>query len=218
MPSGLALAASGAAAASALDVTFTDGQGNALILTRVALVVREIELKRQFSPDCDDAGPGSDDDCEKSSTGPMLFELPLDGQVRQVVNILVPPDTYDELSFDIHKPSDDTPEDLAFIQANPTFADISILAEGTFNGDPFVFTQRLNEEQEIQLSPPLTIEAEGPSVNLTLELDLEAWFMSAGTLVDPDNANKGGENENLVENNIKNAIDAFRDDDRDGRR
>ena len=25
-----------------------------------------------------------------------------------------------------------------------------MLAEGTFNGDAFVFTQRLNEEQEIQ--------------------------------------------------------------------
>ncbi len=143
-----------------MDVTFTDGQDNTLILTRVALVVREIELKRQFSPDCDDAGPGSDD-CEKFSTGPMLFELPLDGQVRQVVEILVPPDTYDELSFDIHKPSDDTPEDIAFIQQNPTFADISILVEGTFNG---------------------------------------------------------GENEGLVENNIKKSIDAFRDDDRNGRR
>ena len=142
----------------------------------------------------------------------------VDGKLSQVVEILVPPDTYDELSFDIHKPSDDTPEDIAFIQQNPTFADISILAEGTFNGDAFVFIQRLNEEQEIQLSPPLMIEAGGAPVNLTLELDLETWFSSAGTLVDPNSANKGGENENLVENNIKNSIDAFRDDDRNGRR
>lgn len=42
--------------------------------------------------------------------------------------------------------------------------------------------------------------------------------MSAGSLVDPESANKGRENENVVENNIKNSIDAFRDDDRDGRR
>ncbi len=68
------------------------------------------------------------------------------------------------------------------------------------------------------MTPPLTIEVGGAPVNLTLELDVGTWFLSGGTLVDPDSANDGGENEGLVENNIKNSIDAFRDDDRNGRR
>jgi len=218
VPGGATLASSGPAPSAGFPVTFSDADSNTLTFTRVAIVVREIELKRQFTPDCDNSETGSGDSCEKFSTGPILFELPLDGQVTQVFSIVVPTDTYDELSFDIHKPSDDTPEDLAFIQQNQAFADISILAEGTFNSDPFVFTQRLNEEQEIQLSPPLTVEEGSAPANLTLELDIETWFTMGGGLVDPDSANDGGENENGVETNIKNSIDAFRDDDRSGRR
>lgn len=209
-----AVGGGGAAAVAAL---IEDGQGNTLLLTRVAVVIREIELERQFD-ECED--DSSNDNCEEFEVGPFLLELPLDGSVIGIGDIEVPPGLYDELEFEIHKPSDDTPDDLAFLQVHPEFKGVSIWVEGVFNGgEPFIFLQDLNEDQEIDLNPPLEVTAESPPLNLTLELDVSGWFRDAsGILIDPLSANKGGDNEDLVEENIKNSIELFEDDDRDGRR
>ena len=209
-----ALGGGGAAAVAAL---IEDGQGNTLLLTRVAVVIREIELERQFD-ECDD--DSSNDNCEEFEVGPFLLELPLDGGVIGIGDIDVPPGLYDELEFEVHKPSDDTPDDLAFLEAHPEFKGVSIWVEGVFNGgEPFIFLQDLNEDQEIDLDPPLEVTAESLPLNLTLELDVSGWFRDpSGILVDPVSANKGGENEDLVEENIKNSIELFEDDDRDGHR
>ena len=44
-----------------------------------------------------------------------------------------------------------------------------------------------------------------------------SWFRDgSGALVEPTSANKGGLNEGLVKENIKNSIDAFEDEDEDG--
>lgn len=208
----LSLAASGPAASvnrivTAQDITLNDGTSE-LVLTRVALVLREIELERVSAEDCLD-----DDDCEEFETGPVLLELPLDGTVTTAVTVDVPADTYDELEFEIHKP--ESSDDAAFIAANPDFSGVSIRVEGTFDGNAFVYTTDLDAEQEIELDPPLMV-GETESVNLTLRLDVTTWFENGGTLVDPATANDGGANEGLVENNIEQSIDVFEDDDRDG--
>ena len=53
--------------------------------------------------------------------------------------------------------------------------------------------------------------------NSTIVLDLATWFVDAqGNLIDPNSANKGGDNENLVKDNIKASIEAFEDSDKDG--
>jgi hypothetical protein len=47
---------------------------------------------------------------------------------------------------------------------------------------------------------------------------VDSWFRRGdGSLVDPATANKGGANEDLVEENIERSIEGFEDDDRDGR-
>lgn len=199
----------------ALAETFEDGT-NTLVLNRVAMVVREIELERLLDDDCD-AIEGDDDSCEEFETGPFLLELPLDGTVEQVFTIQVPPDTYGELEFEIHKPGDDTAEERAFVQAHPDFDAVSIRVEGTWNGEAFVFLQDLNAEQELDLSPPLVVAEDAGPMNVTLTLDVSGWFADgAGQLVDPRSANKGGVNEELVEENIQRSFDIFEDHDRDG--
>lgn len=212
--------ASGSGATGGLTVapsrTFSDG-ANELILDRVAVVLREIELERQFDDCPEDSVETDDDGCEEFETGPRLLELDLTKDVEQMVEVQVPPDTYDELEFEIHKPEDDDQQDLTFIQQHPDFEDVSIRVEGTWNGEAFVFLQDLNEEQEIDLVPPLEVTPDAGPRNLTLRLDVSTWFRtSAGELVDPRTANKGGANESLVEENIEQSIEAFEDDDRDG--
>lgn len=211
-------AAVSAPAGANLAVTQTDGS-NELVIERVRLVLREVELKRVVTSGCTDDVAGGDDGCEEFETGPMVLEVPTDGSLAQIVSIEVPADSYDQIEFDIHKPDDDSPEDLAFLAANPDFVDASVRVEGTWNGTPFSFSQDLNEEQELRLDPPLTVVDGEGFTNLTLSLDIGGWFRrSDGSLIDPETASKGEENEGLVELNIRRSIEAFEDDDQDGRR
>jgi len=196
-------------------VTQSDGTST-LELTRVALVLREIELSSDEVETCDHSGvEGDDDHCEELEVGPVLLELPLDGTVSHVVTIDVPAGTYDELEFEVHKPGDDS-ADLVFLQAHPDFDGVSIFVEGSFDGVPFVFTQDLSEEQEVSLDDPLLVQ-DGTPANLTLKIDVSGWFMAGdGMLIDPATAGHGGANEVLVEANIRRSIEAFEDHDQDG--
>lgn len=216
-------------AAPSFDLVQNDG-ANTLTITRVAIVLREIELERLDDECDDDSGSGdgnsgsseddggSGDGCEEFETGPMLLELPLDGTVLQDISLAgVAAGMYDEIEFDIHKPEDDGPEDLAFLQQQPDFRHVSIRVEGEFNGSPFTYLTDLNEEQEVDLVPPLVVGENG-ATNVTLSIDVGTWFVEAdgSTLIDPATANKGGPNEQLVEDNIERSIEGFEDSDHDG--
>ncbi len=205
-----------ASLAPSFDLMFNDG-ANTLDISRVAIVLREIELKLVEDDDCEDSSDGDDDDCEEFEVGPILLELPLDGEVVQLVSLNdVTPGVYDELEFDIHKPDDDTPEDIAFLTEHPDFRDVSIRVEGTFNAVPFTFLTDLNEEQELDLVPPMVI-GEETSTTVTLLMNVGSWFTRVdGTLIDPATANKGGANENLVRDSIRDSIEGFEDEDQDG--
>lgn len=223
-----------AASMPAFDVELGDDDGNTLNLTRVAMVLREVELELENDDGCDDSlggsgsdssddssddsGSGDDEGCEKFVAGPFLLELPLDGSVETVVTLDdVTPGVYDELEFEIHKPEDDTSDDLAFIQQHPGFRRISIRVEGDYNGDAFVYETDLNEDQEVDLTPPLVVTDASNQTNVTLTVDVDSWFRRGnGRLVDPATANKGGPNEEFVEDNIENSIAGFEDDDFDG--
>jgi hypothetical protein len=224
----------------AFDVQLGDDAGNSLLLTRVAMVLREVELELENDDGCDDSSSQSgrdssdddsdddssddsdddsdDDTCEKFVAGPFLLELPLDGSVETVVTLDdVTPGVYDELEFDIHKPEDDTSDDLAFIQQHPDFRRISIRVEGGYNGNPFVYETDLNEDQEVDLAPPLVVTDGSDQANVTLVVDVDSWFRrDDGQLVDPATATKGGPNEKLVEDNIEDSIEGIEDDDFDG--
>lgn len=200
--------------ASVMADTLTDGQ-NELIITKAEVVLREIELKKLDVVECDSI-MGSDD-CEEFEVGPVLLDLPLDGQVEQVRAIAPDPATYDELEFEIHKVSNDDPEDAAFRAAHPHMIGKSIRVEGTYNGQTFVFETDLDVEQEFDLVPPITVDDLSTSTNVTVLLDLSRWFRNLlGNLVDPQSGNKGGANESLIKENIKQSVEAFEDHDGDG--
>jgi hypothetical protein len=206
-------AAAAGFSASVMADTLVDGT-NTLVITKGEIVLREIELKKQAYDDCNESM--SDDDCEEFETGPILVDLPLNGSVETEITIAPPPDTYDELEFDIHKVSNDDPEDAQFRGDYPHMIGKSIRIEGSYNGSTFVFETDLSVEQEFDL-PPITITETTGAVNVTVLLDLDQWFRDgAGNLVNPQSGNKDGVNESLIEENIKNSIEAFEDDDYDG--
>lgn len=198
--------------------TLVDGGGNVLVLTRVEVVLRDIEFERQNHDNCDDdsVSSGNDDDCEEFDAGPVLIDLPLDGGVAHEFSVSVDSGTFDELKLRIHKPEDDgDARDQAFLAAHPDLEDVSIRVNGTFNGVAFTFTTDLNADEEFQLFPPIVIGSQ-TDVAVTLMVDVSSWFMNGLTLIDPGQALKGGSLEGLVKNNIEASFEAFKDDDRDG--
>lgn len=197
---------------AALTDTLVTG-ADTLVITRAEIVLREIELEGATTGGC---AAADDDDCQEIEFGPVLVDLPTEPGARQRFAVDLPEGTYTEVEFELHKPDDDDPADAAFLAANPAFADISVRVEGTFNGQPFVFVSDVNEDQEIDLVPPLSV-IEGQTVNLTIFVDLGAWFRAPdGSLIDPATANKGGQNEGVVADNVKASFEAFEDDDHDG--
>ncbi len=188
---------------------------SALVITSARLVLREIELERADVTDCDLLGENADG-CEKFEAGPVLVSIPVDGSVSEEFTLDIPAGSYDEIEFDIHKVSSGDPADAQFLVQNPTFEDLSIRVVGTFDGVPFVFETDLDVEQELEFFPALQIDA---PTNITIEVGLDSWFLDAtGQNVNPETGNKGGANENLIKDNIKNSIEAFEDNDRDGNR
>lgn len=191
-----------------------------LELTRVALVIRKVELEgsdgpRSTSPLASDGE--HEEGLEELEFGPLLVEVPLDGEVDRVFSAVLPEGSYKEVELEIHKPSSGDASDQAFLQAHPEFAGVSIRVEGTFDGAEFVFTQNLDAEQEYGLDPPLVVGPDAEPVNLTLRVDLSTWFARAdGSLVDPRTAGPGGASYEVVKENIKRSFHAFEDDDCDG--
>lgn len=194
--------------------TFTDGT-NTLVISKVELVLRKIELHRLGATlDCDTGGSS---DCEELELGPVLVDVPLGtpGAARNF-SVQIAPGSYDKVEFNIHAPSGS--DDAAFIQTNPAFAGVSVRVTGTYNNGPeFTYTGNLEAEMEFELNPPLPANETG-ATDLTLFVNLDKWFRDAGgALIDPTTANPGQPNESLVEQNIKSSLDAFEDEDHDGR-
>ena len=205
----------GGASASVSGWSSLQGAGQShLVLDSVLVVLREIELERVEVADCDlEPEPPS---CEDFETGPVLISVPLTGGADHQVTIMLEAGTYDEIEFDVHKVSGDDPAEEAFVAMHPHMDGKSIAVWGTFDGVAFEYSTDLNEEQEVALSPLLELTADA-STNVTIRLDVSTWFHDAsGAAIDPNTANKGGANENLVKDNIKNSIEAFEDRDSDG--
>ena len=214
-----AAAAFGAPAAVMAGDTLVVASGSdTLRITSVELVLSAIKLNRvSTSVPCDSTA--AEDACEEFSVGPQLVSMPLGYGVATAIDVPIDSGSYDKVEFIIHKPGGDS-LDTAFKAQHPDFANISIRVRGTFNGTAFTYTTPIDQEQEFTFNPPLVVDASGSSANLTIRMDVSTWFRVGGTatgaLIDPASANVGGQNEGAVRENIKNSIEAYEDDDRDG--
>ena len=209
--------------------------GHTLVFEQVELVLKEIRLKRvEGTQGCvdddqdhddvrgaaaarssDDDDEGDDDDhCEQFVVGPMLLDLPLGPDPARIVTVQVDTGSYREVEFKIHKPENDEGDD-AFLQAHPELRKVSIRARGRFDGKPFSYVTELTAEQKQRLDPPLVV-TEQTATNLTLVVDIRAWFQVSGALIDPITAAKGQLFDSAVRENIKRSFRVFEDRDRNG--
>jgi hypothetical protein len=188
---------------------------DSLIITKVEVVARKIELKGSESSDCDNEVESVD--CDELQLAARLFRLPLTAGVSSPVGVDVPVGTYDGIEIHIHKPTS-TSGDAAFLAANPTWTPgTSVRVTGFYKNVPFTFTSDVVFKIDQALVPPVTV-VDGTSTSVTIRIDVATWFRdsSSGALIDPATAGPSGANRNAVEKNIKDSVKAFRDDDEDG--
>ena len=206
------------------DITI--GPGGELVLKKVQLVLGRIEISRSDLAPCaddaedsgdDDVGSAEnelddDDDCEELSVDPILVNVPVDDAVHTVITVPLAVGTYKRLEAKL-KPVDAAT--LAALGGPADMAGNSVRVEGTYKGNPFVFTSPIHSELELEFDPPLVIDAS--TKNATVNIDVTKWFVRGdGTVIDPTTANAGSSNAELVADNIRDSFEAFEDDDRQG--
>jgi hypothetical protein len=197
------------------DVTVGVGTSS-LVITKAQLVARRIELAPVGTAAC--AGSGSDDDgadvgdgCAEVETGPTLIDLPLDASAKTSISAAVPAGTYRALELRVGPITSGNRSSSAFLSAHPEFENISVRIEGTFNGQPFVFTAPVDASIESVFSGPITIDTNNP--NVTVAIDITSWFSDGeGGTLDPSTSS----NASRISANIASSFHAFEDDDHDG--
>ena len=208
--SGDALQGASAVEATAEGLEITRGS-DVLVITKAQLVVKDIKLG---NAGCDEGD--NDADCQTLHIGPYLVDVPMNGTDGARATVPVIEGSYSKVRLTLHKVTSNDSADAAFRAANPDFRDISIRLEGTYNGTPFVFVNDVNAKLDVPLPETLEVDEEGGDVTVTV--DFASWFANPqGGLYSPVLANSPGNTRAQVQNNIRSAFRAFRDNNRDGR-
>lgn len=224
------------AAASRVAADLVVGAADELVLQRVQLVLRKIELDRAGTADCvgeiededednsgsgsTNSGPGSSnsgrdddhDDCEEVLRDPILVDVPVDDALHPVITVPLPAGTFSELEAKLGPARFG---DATFNAANPDLVGKSVRVVGTFKGVPFVFTSSVRANLELDFDPPLVIDE--TTKNATVSLDVRKFFLNpTGAVIDPSTATPGSVNLLQIENNIRRSFHAFEDDQERG--
>lgn len=180
-----------AATAGASDALVLSGPNGTLELTTIAFIVAELEL------DCDDDRSAP---CAEFEAPPTFVDLPLGSGSVDVTSRVIPAGTYDELEFEVEAldvdddnlwEQDQSAALLAEIrQTFPAFPeDASMVVEGVFTPSgaaprPFLVYFEAEVEVELDLEPPLTIEADGSSSrSLVVDVHPALWFVRGDGVV-----------------------------------
>ncbi len=211
-----------AASANRVAADLVVGAGNELVLQKVQLVLRKIELDETGAADCagevdaDDNGPDDsghmEEGCREVVREPILIDVPVDDALHQAITVPLPAGTFSELEAKL-APARAT--STQFNTANSDLVGKSVRVAGTFKGTPFVFTSSVRSKLELEFDPPLVIDAK--TKNATISLDVRKWFLnSSGAVIDPSTAPTGSSNLAQIENNIRRSFHAFEDDNERG--
>lgn len=189
---------------SAGDSTILFLGRDSIIIRHAELMVKDILLAPVESGECDPEE--EEEECATLETGPVRLPLPLNERTGPPMTASVRAAKYIVFHF-------------AFVPE--TGGGPSVRVEGTYSRagkrTPFVYTSAFSEEHETGLLPAVTVEADS-TTSVTLRLNLAVWFLNAEkkALIDPATANEGGPNRQLVHDNIRTSVAAFRDENFDG--
>ena len=187
-----------------------------LELTEVKILLSDVKLEMEDGEGDNKNTVGEHDgDNEQFNLriDPFVVNMKLDGTPTNFVLANAPPGSYEEVEFKIHKvEASETPPDPEFKEGDDESLRYSVIAKGTYNSVPFVYKSKKSAHQELNFETPLEI-LENSQADLTILVDPYSWFYNGDVLLDPSNI----ENENDIDNNIKESFrDVYEDDDHDG--
>lgn len=194
------------------DVTVDDGQG--FTVDSVVVIMRELQVGRQGT-ECEFGSPGSDSDggdggdCEEAFISTSAQRLPVDSGTAPIVDEgRVDPGTFDRIGFRFNRLDPDEPEDSGVISdLNADFRNVSVLIEGTFQGEAFQLGLDRDTEEVFSADTPLTLEAE-TSGSMTLRWNVARWFDDgAGGVISPVEAAGDESLEDRIEANLVEAVE-----------
>ena len=196
------------------DVVVGGGTADSIVIDTAQVLLREIELKGE-SAACVRGDEDSDEDsdgCEALKLGPELVTLPLTPGTASPLSAMIPPGTYDEMEFEVHRVGDDDDDrrDSLFVAQHPEFRNASVRVTGRYRGERFVYTSALSAEVKVEFDTPVVVD--DAAANVTVHVDVASWFRSAtGATLAPTSANAS-----VISDRIRASFRAFEDSDRDG--
>lgn len=175
------------------------GSNGSLTIDAIHVVVAEFELEGALAA-CDETF--DDDDCEEVESGPFLVQVPTDGGTLQVATAWVPLGSYTELEWEVEdldfEEDDFDDQDIQTVRSDidalvgagvwPEEASMvvmgSFLAEGETTPTPFTTFFAAEIEVEMDLVPPLDLNEESASREITIVLSPDIWFRNTdGTVM-----------------------------------
>ena len=200
---------SGQAPALSLSKTSGTTAVDSITITRARLVLKDIKFKSAI-------------DSMNYKTGPMIIEVNLSSATQTLALQDVPFANYTRVEFDVHRTQ---PSEISGMSAaeQAAFADFladqvySIIIEGTVyrtgqSDTSFVYRSKVDAQQKYDLVPAVSVTENAPDANVTLLFSSGSWFSGPSGLVDPTDTN----NEGVIDENLKAAIRAFKDNNKDG--
>ena len=141
-----------------------------------------------------------------------MFRTRLRSSITHIGQALREPERF---AVRIHKPNraDSGPNVATFLAANPTWENVSIRVDGTFNGIAVHWSHDPVVQLTHTFNPPLVIDANGS--NFTLKIDIASWLKSTTRAwIDP-NAKTNTQYPQIALN-VKNSFKVFKDDSKKG--
>lgn len=144
-----------------------------------------------------------------------VIVLDLSGALNTIGPIEIPAGEYNKVSFRLHKPdSSDSGVDADFYESDSGNDRFSVVVSGSVGGTTFTFKSRRTANQRLEFDPPLVITDTTGTVNVTLSIDVNSWFVDTNSGADLDPTTENDENE--IDNAIKDSFKGFLDNDRSG--
>lgn len=157
----------------------------------------------------------SDDDSLDFKSEPLVVELDLAGGLTTVGPIDIPVGEYNKVSFRLHKPdSSENSLDPDFYESASGSDRYSVVVTGIHSDTTFVFKSRRTANQRLEFDPPLVITDTTGTVNVTLSVDLNSWFVDSNTGADLNPSDDGDETK--IDNAISKSFRGFVDNDKSG--
>lgn len=199
VPSASAQLASADASGTGSGLIVVTGGGHTLDLQSADVVFSEVTFEGRDVDTADDDDSDSDSDSDhdgnsKFRSGAITLALPLEGGVVTPFTGQLPVGTYRGVEMDAE-----------FIRLR-----------GTYDGQSFDVTVPLNAELELDFNPPLAVTESGDPVNVSVKIDVAAWFKDAsGNTIDPRQLATNSTLRAEFRNRVRASFKAFEDSDRD---